>query len=307
MRELVILGTAAQVPTKERNHNGYFLRWDESGFLFDPGEGTQRQMSYADVAASSITHIALTHFHGDHCLGLPGIIQRLSLDKVHHQVKSCYPASGQGFYEAMSHASLYQNLVEIEPHPIDASGLLYETETWKFSALALDHRTECYGYRLEEKNQRTLNMSSLEQRGIHLVGRQIGEFKRTGTVCLENGEILRIEDFSTARPGQTFAFVMDTRICENVYLLARGADMVVCEATFLDAEEKQASEYMHLTARQAGEIARDAGAKMLVLSHFSQRYPGTQEHLKQAREVFPNTYAARDLEKFEFPKRTRVM
>ncbi|MEP6923654.1 MAG: MBL fold metallo-hydrolase, partial [Pyrinomonadaceae bacterium] len=82
IRKFVALGTASQVPTRERNHNGYFLRWDEHGFLFDPGEGTQRQMTLAGVSASEITKIFITHFHGDHCLGLPGVMQRLSLDRV---------------------------------------------------------------------------------------------------------------------------------------------------------------------------------------------------------------------------------
>ncbi len=117
MREFIILGTSAQVPTRDRNHNGYFLRWDAYGILFDPGEGTQRQMTYADISATSITHIALTHFHGDHCLGLPGVIQRLSLDKTPHPVHSYFLASGECFFNAMAHASLFQTFVDIETHP----------------------------------------------------------------------------------------------------------------------------------------------------------------------------------------------
>jgi ribonuclease BN (tRNA processing enzyme) len=91
-RELVVLGTASQAPTRSRNHNGYFLRWDDEGLLFDPGEGTQRQMLFAGVTASQITRICITHFHGDHCLGLPGVLQRMSLDRVPHVVEVCYPA-----------------------------------------------------------------------------------------------------------------------------------------------------------------------------------------------------------------------
>src|SRR5687768_3103478 len=94
-RRFIALGTASQVPTRERNHNGYFLRWDAEGFLFDPGEGTQRQMTFADVSASSITKILITHFHGDHCLGLPGVLQRLSLDRIQHKVQLFYPSYGK--------------------------------------------------------------------------------------------------------------------------------------------------------------------------------------------------------------------
>ena len=94
-RELVVLGTASQAPTRSRNHNGYFLRWDDEGLLFDPGEGTQRQMLFAGVTASQVTRICITHFHGDHCLGLPGVLQRMSLDQVAHVVEVCYPAESQ--------------------------------------------------------------------------------------------------------------------------------------------------------------------------------------------------------------------
>ena len=307
MRELVILGTAAQVPTRERNHNGYFLYWDAHGFLFDPGEGTQRQMTLADVAASSVSHIALTHFHGDHCLGLPGVIQRLNLDKSQRTVRTCFPASGQCYYDALMNSSTFQSEVEIEAHPLTDAGVIFETDEWTLSALPLEHRRECYGYRLDEKDQRTISMAMLVQLGVELQGPQIGELKRTGSITLDNGQTIRLEDVSTARPGQSFAFVMDTRVCDNAYKLAQGVDLVVCEATYLDTEEKQAWEYMHLTARQAAEIARDAGAKKLVLSHFSQRYLSLSDHLKQAREIFPETYVARDLDRFALPRRSRII
>src|ERR1041384_1926766 len=97
-RRFYALGTASQVPTRHRNHNGYLLRWDDEGFLFDPGEGTQRQMAFAGAAASDITRICVTHFHGDHCLGVPGIVQRLNLDRVPHTVTAHYPASGTEFF-----------------------------------------------------------------------------------------------------------------------------------------------------------------------------------------------------------------
>ena len=105
MRELVVLGTASQAPTRMRNHNGYLLRWDGEGILFDPGEGTQRQLAHAGIAASEITRMCITHFHGDHALGVPGIVQRLSLDRVAHPVSAHYPASGADFFERLRHAT----------------------------------------------------------------------------------------------------------------------------------------------------------------------------------------------------------
>src|SRR5699024_1210729 len=101
MRELIVLGTSSQVPTHTRNHNGYLLRWDREGLLFDPGEGTQRQMTYAGVAASAVTRICLTHVHGDHCFGLPGVLSRMALDGVEHPVDLHYPASGEEVVRAL--------------------------------------------------------------------------------------------------------------------------------------------------------------------------------------------------------------
>src|SRR5438093_2150134 len=116
-RQVVFLGTASQVPTRTRNHNALMLLWDDLGILFDPGEGTQRQMILAGLAATQITHIAITHFHGDHCLGLAGTVQRLSLDRVAHPVTVVYPASGQVFFERLCHASIYFEAATLVPRP----------------------------------------------------------------------------------------------------------------------------------------------------------------------------------------------
>ena len=305
-RELIILGTAAQVPTRERNHNGYFLRWDEYGFLFDPGEGTQRQMTYADLAASAISHLCITHFHGDHCLGLPGVIQRLSLDKSPRTIRTCYPHSGDCFFQAMRNASLFQNNVQIEATLLDGPREVYRNDDFVFSAMPLDHRVECYGYRIQETEHRTVSMEKIAALGIELRGPEIGILKKDGQLALANGTVLHLADVSTARPTQSFAFVMDTRPCDGALALAQNVDMLVCEATYLETESKQAHEYMHMTARRAAEIAKAANAKQLILSHFSQRYGSLDEHLREARAVFENTYIARDLMRFALPKNART-
>ena len=124
MRELVVLGTGSQIPTRARNHNGYLLRWDGEGILFDPGEGTQRQMAFAGVAASDITRLCLTHFHGDHCLGLPGVVQRLSLDRVAHPVYAHYPASGQEFFDRLRHASAFYDVADVRAQPVSTEGVV---------------------------------------------------------------------------------------------------------------------------------------------------------------------------------------
>ncbi len=315
MKELVILGTAAQVPTRERNHNGYFLRWENDGILFDPGEGTQRQMTYADVRASSIRHIALTHFHGDHCLGLPGVVQRINLDKAQQPVHLHYPASGQCCLNHMLNGSVYQKNAEFIEHPAECEdgadgqhpGLteLFRSASLVISCAPLDHRAPCVGYRIDEPDARTILPQKLAQFGLK-PGPAVGMLKQSSQITLPDGRIVTIDDVSAARRGQSYAHVMDTRPCPGALRLARNADILLCEATYLEDQAQQANEYMHMTAKQAAILARESGAKKLILTHFSQRYIGLGDHLAQAREVFPDTFIARDLDVFEFPKRSRA-
>src|SRR5262249_37485448 len=135
-RTVTFLGTASQVPTRCRNHNSVFLQWDDLGILFDPGEGTQRQMILAGISAAQITHIAITHFHGDHCLGLAGVIQRLSLDRVSHPVEVIFPRSGEVFFERLRHASSFYETATLVPRPVDARGGA-PVEVWRRGNVSL--------------------------------------------------------------------------------------------------------------------------------------------------------------------------
>ncbi|GAM49082.1 ribonuclease Z [Nocardia seriolae] len=180
-RELVILGTASQVPTKQRNHNGYLLRWDREGLLFDPGEGTQRQMSFAGVAASGITRICITHFHGDHCFGLPGVLGRISLDGALHPVDVYFPASGEVFYERLIDSSAHNRQVELEPHPIGENGELPPPGAdFTLRAARLSHPVETFGYRLDEPDSRRFVPERLRELGLS--GPVVGELQRRGEV-----------------------------------------------------------------------------------------------------------------------------
>ena len=156
VRELVVLGTASQAPTRARNHNGYLLRWDGEGFLFDPGEGTQRQLAHAGIAATDITRLCLTHFHGDHCLGVPGVIQRLSLDRVPHAVPAHYPASGAEYFERLRHATIFHETADVREEPITGEGVIATGAFGTLTALRLDHPVETYGYRLVEPDGRRM-------------------------------------------------------------------------------------------------------------------------------------------------------
>lgn len=299
-RELIVLGTSSQVPTRYRNHNGYLLRWDDHGVLFDPGEGTQRQMIYAGVTTTMLTRICVTHFHGDHCLGLAGISQRIALDRVPHEITVHYPASGQVFYDRLRHASIFHDVSHITPRPIRGPGVLHQDGDLTLSTLRLDHGVEAWGYRLEERARRAMLPDRLQAAGVR--GPMVRRLIEEGSLEVD-GRTVRLEDVSLPRPGQVFAFVMDTRVCDNAVALARGADMLVCESTYLSCDAGLAHDHGHLTAAEAATIARDAGVRRLVLTHFSQRYQDPEQFLLEARAIHPDTVAARDCDVIAVPRR----
>jgi ribonuclease Z len=297
MREFVVLGSASQVPTRHRNHNGYLLRWDDEVILFDPGEGTQRQMLFAGLPVTPIRRICVTHFHGDHSLGLPGILQRISLDKVQHPVTVHYPAAGQEFYDRLRHATSYWDNAEIVASPIEGASFSRETSAGRLTALPLRHSLPTYGYRLDEPDARRMVPELLTAHGI--TGPAVGRLQHEGRL----GEVT-LDQVSVARPGQSFAFVMDTGLCDNVFALADGVDLLVIESTFLTEDAEMAAQVGHLTAAQAGSVARESGVRKLLLTHFSQRYADPRRFLDEAAAEFAGEIVlAEDLARVAVPAR----
>jgi ribonuclease Z len=304
VREFIALGTSSQVPTRRRNHNGYFLRWDDEGFLFDPGEGTQRQMAFGDLPASAIHRIFVTHFHGDHCLGLAGIIQRLSLDRCDHPVTVHYPASGEEFFQRLRFASIYHPAVELVPAPVavpDAGvACIAESASYTVHAHRLDHPVPTVGYRIQERPGRRFVPERLREFG--LAGPVISELAARGSVTVD-GRAVSLDDVSVPKEGSAVAFVMDTRACPGAVALARDADLLVMEATYSAADQALADAHGHASSVDAARTALAAGARRLALTHFSQRYDSTAEHVREAREIFPDTVALDDLMRLPVPRR----
>jgi ribonuclease Z len=296
MREFVVLGTASQVPTRTRNHNEYLLLWDGEGLLFDPGEGTQRQMIHAGVSATQITRICLTHVHGDHCYGLPGVLSRMVLDGVAHPVHLHYPASGEDVVRAL--VSVASPGLDLRLHPHAGAGPVAPG----LEVRPLHHRLETYGYRLAEPDGRTLLPEWLAAAGI--AGPDVSWLQREGSL-----RGVRLEDVSVPRPGQRFAFVMDTAPCPGAEELAEHTDLLVAESTFSDDDAELAAQYRHLTAGQAGALAAAGDASLLVITHFSSRYGDVAPLAEQARARAGGAavVAAEDLDRIPFPKRRRTI
>ena len=299
IRDLVVLGSSSQQHTRARNQGAYLLRWNSEGLLFDPGEGTQRQFIFANVTPTSVTRILISHFHGDHCLGLGSMLLRLNLDKVKHPIHCYFPASGQKYFTRLRYCSVYHENIHVIEHPIHENGIVHEDENFKIEAFALDHGIDNFGYRVSEPDCTRYYKDEIERLGVK--GALMKELITKGVIEID-GKSIRKEDVSYHRRGDVFAYVMDTRLFDGAYLIAKDATMLLCESTYLDEAKETAYKHKHLTAKQAAMLAKESGVGMLLLSHFSARYLDQRVFSKEAREFFLNTEVAKDLKKFDFPK-----
>ncbi len=304
-RELIVLGTASQAPTRYRAHNSYALRWDDQLILFDPGEGTQRQCILAGVAIARVTAVCVTHFHGDHCLGLPGVIQRRALDARSTPnglppLPVIYPADGQEYLDRMRRVSIFHDTSNLLEVPVADKGPVLTLGRAELHAAPLDHRVTTFGFRLAEPDGISLDGQALEAAGIS--GPDVGTLIEQGAIMTEGGTVT-LDAVSRPRRGQSMAFIMDTAPCDGAAELAAGVDLLVCESTYLAEHEELAASYRHMTAGQAGLLAAESGARRLVLTHFSARYTDNRLFEQEASAHHPDVVAAEDLAVIPVPGR----
>ncbi len=298
LRDLVILGSSCLQPTLQRNHGAYLIRWRGEGLLFDPGDGTQRQLLFAHIAPSSLTRIFISHFHGDHCLGLGAILMRLNIDKVHHPIHCYFPASGKLFFDRLRFGCVYSDSLNLIEHPISEEGVIHEDANFCIEAAFLDHRIESIGWRITEPDHRCFNGEALKR--YHIAGPLVRQIKEAGFLEID-GQRIDLNEVSSIRSGDSVAVVMDTLPCRSAVHLARRARLLLSESTYLEEHRELAAAYCHLTAKQAARMALEAEAELLVLTHFSARYPNAQPLVEEARSLFPNVIAAEDLKIIPFP------
>ena len=299
LRNLTILGCSSQQPTRRRNHGAYLVRWNEEGLLFDPGEGTQRQFIFADVAPPCVNRIFITHFHGDHCLGLGSMLMRLNLDKVKHPIHCYYPASGKTYFDRLRYGCMYHEQIEVIEHPVRKEGLVHEDEKFRIEAYKVEHGVDNWAYRVAEHDVRRFDAGKLKACGV--AGPLVKELSAQGELVI-GGKNVQLDAVSHVKKGDVFAIVLDTLPCPGALVAAKGATVLLCESTYLREHEKLAREYHHMTAEQAAEIAKEAGVKLLVLAHFSARYQQLDGFEKEAKKIFPNVVVAEDLKVIQFPK-----
>lgn len=299
VRDLTILGCSSQQPTRRRNHGAYLVRWNEEGLLFDPGEGTQRQFIFANIAPPCVTRIFVSHFHGDHCLGLGSMLMRLNLDKVTHPIHCYYPASGKKYFDRLRYGTMYHETIQVVEHPVSQAGLVHDDGKFRIEAAFLDHGVDNLAWRITEPSK--LKFSEEKLKGFGIKGQAIRELLERGSLLVDGKKVM-LDEVSWTRPGDAIAIVSDTKRCKSAVEISRKAKLLLCESTYLEEERSLAEKHYHLTAKQAAQIAKEADVEMLILTHFSARYLYPEEFEKEARSVFPASFAAEDLKVFPIPR-----
>jgi ribonuclease Z len=298
--EIIPLGTGSAIPTKDRGLSAFALRREGRVLLFDCGEGTQFQLLRAGVKRSRIEAIFITHFHGDHLYGLPGVLTTMALLDRSTPLTIVGPTGLREIVQSLPglkndwlpYETRYVELEEGFEHAV-----VYEHDGFTVEARPLEHRVFAAGFRFETQ-PRPGRVDAERAAALGVRGPAIGRLVRGEAVRVDGRTVQPEEVVGPERAGVSFAYCLDTGPCPGARRLAEGVDLLVHEATFTEEMRERAAETGHSTARQAAETAREAGAKRLLLTHFSARYDDTAAFVGEARSVFENTEAARELEAY---------
>ena len=296
--DITFLGTSSMVPTKERNVQSIHCVYEDTHFLIDCGEGTQRQMNLADINRNKIDNVLITHWHGDHVSGLIGLIQTIGSNMDEKTIRIYGP---EGTEERMHHLlqSCHFSLnIDLEIHEV-SQGTIIDTDEYEVRCKEMEHGVPCVAYSIVEKDYRKMLKSELEKRGLN--GPIIGKLQSGETVTVD-GESIHPDDVSEMMDGRKATFILDTSYTKDAVDLAKDSDLLVTECTYLNELREKAKEYNHLTTRQAGKIAKESGSDMLVITHFSQRYRDEQRLVEEVEDVFPNVEGAKDFMRFSVTK-----
>jgi ribonuclease Z len=292
--DITFLGTSQAVPTAKRNHTSILVRYNNEMILVDCGEGTQRQFRIARINPCKLTRILITHWHGDHVFGIPGLLQTLALNGYNKTLYVYGPKGTKKFMDMIYQLFVFSGKIDVRVEEV-TKGEFIDAKDFVVEAFPVSHSTYCLAYSFREKDKRRMDVSKIKKFGLK--GEIIGKLQQGKSVSCEN-KLIRPDDVSYTKKGKKVAFLLDTEMCENCINAAKDADLLISEATYSSEIERKAAEYKHLTSENAAEIAKRAKAKNLILTHISQRYEKEDEKiLKEAKKVFPKTELARDFMK----------
>ncbi len=224
---------------------------------------------------------------------------RLNLDKVTHPIHCYYPASGKKYFDRLRYGTIYHETIHVIEHPVYEPGIVHDDGNFLIEATYLDHGIDNLGWRITEPNTRKFDHDKLVAHGVR--GPMVRELQEKGSLIVHGHEV-KLDEVSWIRQGDSFAVVIDTRYCKNALEIARGAKVLLCESTYTEEHRDLAYSHFHLTAKQAATLAKEAGVKQLILTHYSARYLNLRDMEMEAKAVFPNTFMADDLRTFPFEK-----
>ncbi len=296
MLEIVFLGTGSGIPSKKRNHSAIWLRYEGDSFLWDCGEGTQRQLLYARLNFMKIGRIFITHWHADHWAGLIGLIQTMNLEKRRKPLY-IYGPDAERFVSDILDLDYWGprfKIISVEvPYEGDEIETIYHTKDFEIKSTPVKHTVPAVAYCFKERDRINVDLSKAKRFGLRQ-GPLIGKLKIKGKITFRGREV-SLEDVAVVRKGTKVVYSGDTKSCETLAELARDADVLIHDATFMDERENR----MHTGAGEAARVAKKVGVKKLVLTHFSRRYIDPKPLEDEAKKEFKNTIIAKDFLKLK--------
>jgi ribonuclease Z len=296
--KLHFLGTSCMVPTKDRNHLSVAFEYHGSIFLFDCGEATQHQIKKMKLPLGKIKKIFISHWHGDHCIGLLGLMQTLSNTENVEKIEIHGPKDSKKYVSHMIKATIFTPTIPIEVHehiPKEGELLTIEENTkYKIYCSKLNHSVPCIGYAFEEKDVYNIDKEKAAEYG--LVQHPLLARAKLGLDIEYKGKTIKAKDITYVKKGKKICFVFDTRPCQGIDLLVKNATYLVMEATYIfETHGHKAEEYDHMSAKETAQIAQVNNVKHLIITHFSQRYKDVKEIEAEAKEYFEDTTVTYDL------------
>ena len=290
---ITFLGTGNAIPTKKRNHTAIHLALANESILVDCGEGTQRQFRFTQAKPTKLTRLLITHWHGDHILGLPGLFQTLAMNAYSKTLHIYGPKRTK---EKLSLVEQLHNDIKISYQANEVSpGVIEDQNKLKITAYEVFHGTSALAYSIELKDQIRLDKTKLKKLKIPQ-GPHMKELQNSKDITLDEKKI-KAKDVTYLDKGKKVTIILDTCYDEKLIKMAKNSDLLICESTFSKDEEEEAKEHKHLTAEQAAKIAKKAKVKQLILTHISQRYEfKLDDLLKEAKKIFKNTTIAKDFD-----------
>jgi len=293
--KLTFLGTSGAIPSAERNHTSILLTYKGENILLDCGEGTQRQFRKARLNPNKITRILITHWHGDHVLGIPGLLQTLSFSNYRKTLYIYGPRGTKKFMKELMKAFVFSG--KLKMHIEEVSGKFFETKDFCLESKKMIHGVPCHAYTFVEKGKIKINKKKLKK--TKLCGPILKKLKE-GRNITYNGKKYSAKNLTFEEDGRKISFVFDTSFNKNITPFVRNSNLLVCESTFGPEFKEKAAQYKHLTVKQAAEIAKKSKSRKLVLTHISSRYSkNPKKILNAAKKIFKNSVLVKDLDVVE--------